>query len=260
MPASAFLTPPALPHGLPAGAVVVSVIVPAARETDADTLKRLTRDAYHDLRRRLLAAGRTHLVRVWNYVPAILTPTGPAANRYMAFNAGRYSAMRDWFGDDLAALAPAGTGVGHPGDELILHGLATPVAGVAVQNPRQTPPIDYSARYGPRPPCFARATRVGRVLLVSGTAAITGEDTVDPDDLPRQLDLTLHHLTAMAGDLSAYRSLRAYVPRAEDAAIVQQRLADATPGVGPVTPIVTDLCRPELRVEIEGVAEEGGRI
>ncbi|HEX8324545.1 MAG TPA: hypothetical protein VF595_11620 [Tepidisphaeraceae bacterium] len=254
---AAFTDPPALPPGLPAGTVVVSAVVPGARSLDADGLTRATLDAYRTLRGKLHSAGDVYLIRVWNYVPALLTPTGPNTDRYMAFNAGRYSAMSEWFGPGrLAALAPAGTGVGHPGDDLVVHAWAAPTPGVAVQNPRQTPPVDYSARYGPRPPCFARATRVGRLLLVSGTAAITGEDTVAPGDLPAQLDVTLSHLRALAGDLSAYRSLRAYVPMPTDVAAVRDTLAARVPGVGWIEPIVTDLCRPELRVEIEGIAEE----
>ena len=43
--------------------------------------------------------------------------------------------------------------------------------GVAIENPRQTPSYHYSRRYGPRPPCFARATRFGSLLFI-GTPEI----------------------------------------------------------------------------------------
>ncbi|MDB5324496.1 MAG: hypothetical protein JWM57_65, partial [Phycisphaerales bacterium] len=199
-------------------------------------------------------------IRIWNYVPALLAPAGAELNRYMAFNAGRFEAMSRWFGEaGLAKHAPAGTGVGAPGDDLIIHGIGTTTPGEAVQNPLQTPAFHYSARYGPRPPCFARATRVGRVLLVSGTAAITGEDTVAPDDLPRQLALTLDHLAALAGDLRAYRSVRAYVPRRDDVTAVIAYLSARLSSDCDIRPIVTDLCRPELRVEIEGIADDSTR-
>ena len=249
---------PEVPTGLHAGTVVESVTVRGARIMDADALADATRRAYHDLRRRLADRGGRHVLRMWNYVPDLLAPTNrrPGENRYMAFNIGRHAAMREWFAGDIAPHAPAATGVGHPGDDLVIHALAAPYAGVAVQNPKQVAPTDYSARYGTRPPCFARATRVGRVLLVSGTAAITGEDSVAPDDLARQVDLTLAHLANLAAGLEKYRSLRAYVPREGDAAFVAAALAGRVPGVGRVTPIVVDLCRPELMVEIEGVAEE----
>ena len=258
--AAELLAPPPVPPGLPTGAVVASVSVASARAMDADTLADATRGAYHALRRKLADAGGTYMLRMWNYVPALLAPTGRRAdqNRYMAFNVGRYAAMSEWFAGDLAPHAPAATGVGNPGDDLVIHALAAPCTGTAVQNPRQVAPTDYSARYGHRPPCFARATRVGRVLLVSGTAAITGEDSVAEDDLPSQLQITLAHLGRLAGGLDQYVSLRAYVPRAADAAFVADVLAERSPGVGRVTPIVADLCRPELLVEIEGVAEESG--
>lgn len=253
----ALTTPPVFPADWLPGATVITTHVAGARHLSAAAFADATLQAYRSLRDTLQSAGDRHVVRIWNYIPALLADAGDGTNRYMAFNAGRFAAMCEWFGDDaLAARAPAGTGVGNPGDDLVIHVLTTPTEGTAVQNPRQTPAMHYSARYGPRPPCFARATRVGRVLLVSGTAAITGEDTVAPNELSKQLDLTLSHLATLANGLGRYRALRAYVPHADDAAAVRDRLNADVPHAA-VTVHVTDLCRPELRVEIEGVAIEG---
>jgi enamine deaminase RidA (YjgF/YER057c/UK114 family) len=95
-------------------------------------------------------------------------------------------------------------------------------------------------------------------LLVSGTAGITGEDTVAPDDLQKQLTLTLEHLAALGGGLNAYCSVTAYVPRATDVDGVFTALKSRLSPACEIHPVTTDLCRPELRVEIEGVAVESG--
>ena len=80
----------------------------------------------------------------------------------MVFNAGRFEALSDWFGGPgrLPDSLPAASAVGHDGDDFAVHCLLLSRPGVAVENPRQVPAFRYSARYGPRPPCFARATVV----------------------------------------------------------------------------------------------------
>src|SRR5207245_413528 len=69
---------------------------------------------------------------------------------------------RSWFGsaEAIRRRVPAASGVGHGGEDLVLHALAVAEAGQAVDNPNQVPAYHYSTRYGPVPPCFAQATRV----------------------------------------------------------------------------------------------------
>ena len=59
-------------------------------------------------------------------------------------------------------------------------------------------------------------------------------------------------------DLSAlrrYRELRVYVPDANRSRAVTEMVADLFPAVRHIEMLHADLCRPELLVEIEGVAE-----
>ena len=159
------------------------------------------------------------IVRMWNVLPGLRDTFGAldaTIEPYMAFNAGRLAAFERQLGGEAAQLrsAPAGTGVGFYDDperpprradtfpsDLVIHALAMAQPGVAIENPRQTPARLYSRQYGPRPPCFARATRVGFAgrdcLLVSGTAAITGEASQFPDNPLAQLNLTLLNMTAL---------------------------------------------------------------
>ena len=67
-------------------------------------------------------------------------------------------------------------------------------------NPRQIAPYRYSKRFGPLPPCFARATVLpaeagtARKILVGGTASIRGEESIYLDDIRLQTSETFHNL------------------------------------------------------------------
>jgi chorismate lyase / 3-hydroxybenzoate synthase len=258
------VTSPAVPEiaSMIPGARVVSVAVADARSLDEQSLHQRSLDAYRELARRIDATGGGAVVRMWNFIPDLLSPTTHGRDRYMAFNEGRFEAMCEWFGGEanLLARAPAASGVGTASDALTVAGLVAPTPGVSIQNPRQSPAVHYSKRFGPRPPCFARATRCGDVLLVSGTAAITGEESV-VGSLDLQLDVTFRNLRALLAaaigreDLAAFRHLRAYFPRAADARVIEHYMND-TFGLPRIELVNVDLCRPELLVEIEGVAGE----
>jgi chorismate lyase/3-hydroxybenzoate synthase len=102
-------------------------------------------------------------------------------------------------------------------------------AGAAVNNPRQVAPYHYSQRFGPLPPCFARATRLesSELLLVGGTASVRGEDSVHIDDLASQcreayvnlaslvsaaIGKTLTSSAKLPRLLACFRDLRVYHP------------------------------------------------
>jgi enamine deaminase RidA (YjgF/YER057c/UK114 family) len=252
-------------------ATLVTVLSPDARVQDEIAFHRCTLDAYHHVHAATIADGR-HVVRMWNHVPRIHDPTDGGRDRYMVFNAARFGAMSHWFGgaDRIAACVPAASGVGHRGDALVVHALATIQPGIPVQNPRQVPSHHYSSRYGPLPPCFARATRVDHPrpkLLISGTAAISGEDSMHDGDLGRQFALVKQNLRALirgagvtspeAEVLTLIDQLRVYVPRDADRATIEGLTRDAFVGSTDLEFVAADLCRAELLVEIEGVAHFG---
>ena len=141
---------------------LASVACRDAVELDEATFAQRTVDAYKLLSEQLQSGCASHLVRVWNFIPHILSPLGKLPQRYMVFNAGRFSAYEDWYRgrrsfDRCVATA---SGVGHTSSDLWIHGLACNTPGIPVENPRQIPAYRYSSRYGPMPPCFSRATRV----------------------------------------------------------------------------------------------------
>lgn len=265
-----------------------SLRVPGALAMNAENFEKACAEAYRILGSRVAASRRPFAVRWWNFVPGILEPLGALAHRYMVFNAGRFHALEDAGGTGFGRLATA-SGVGHDGPDFVLHCLSARTAGRQIENPRQVPAWRYSLRYGPKPPCFARATRIeqGRLswLLVGGTASVRGEDSFHSGDLRGQLEETLRNLAALVesaedvepaagaeagggeaagrvlpaaeltGLLARYRHLRVYYPRPEHGAELEDELRRRLGSEVSLEMVAAELCRPELLVEIEGLAE-----
>jgi chorismate lyase/3-hydroxybenzoate synthase len=256
----------------------VHVVVPQADSMSPDDLAARVREAYL-LVADTLTRERRHPLRFWNFVPRIHTPSGEGIDRYMVFNSGRFAACEHWLGSarDFDHTLAAASGVGIVGPDLAIHCLAADAPGHPVENPRQVPAYRYSTRFGPRPPCFARATRITRPigaawwLLVAGTASICGEDTAFVGDVERQTEETFanldalldaaehaHGASALPGQLgraARFTSLRVYVVHEGDISVVQDMVHERYPDVHDVEYAKADLCRADLLVEIEGVAE-----
>jgi chorismate lyase/3-hydroxybenzoate synthase len=231
-----------------------------------------TATAYSAIAAELAGVPASHPVRFWNYIPNIhrasgASPSGESLDRYMVFNAGRYSACNRWLGgeDKFARLLATASGVGHTDADLVIHALATTTPGVAVENPRQVPAYRYSRRYGPRPPCFARATVLAGKqpqLLVGGTASVRGEASIHIGELSAQFKETLENMTALLraapgasadADLDRFTDVRVYYVRPIDLPALRE-MCDAAFGKAELEYIRADLCRQDLLVEIEGVA------
>lgn len=236
--------------------------IPSATALDEHALAAAVDAAYATLARDL-RAGHAHAVRIWNFVPSIQQSLG-LGDRYMAFNAGRFNAYANWYGADaFSAALPTASAVGVCDDVLSVHVLANMTPGVPVNNPRQVAPYCYSERYGFRPPCFARATRVGSALLIGGTASILGEDSRHLDDIEAQTRETLANLAAVIESaspgcqrraLAKLRDLRIHVLHARDATRVSAIVRELVPHLTDVELVQAELCRKELLVEIEGRA------
>jgi chorismate lyase/3-hydroxybenzoate synthase len=262
--------------GREAGFSLVTVRKAGAAALDPKAFEACTREAYSSIAAQLHDGVARYPIRFWNYIPDIHRPCGEALDRYMCFNAGRFAACSDWLGgpDTFDRLLATGSGVGHGGEDLVIHALASATPGVAVENPRQIPAYKYSRRFGPRPPCFARATvlrdtegRRAPLLLVGGTASIRGEESIHVNDLRGQTLETFENLASLVRSatgenqsngvppLNAFREIRVYHFREADRDAIAELVAGAFPRHTRVEYARADLCRPELSVEIEGVAE-----
>ena len=235
-------------------------------------LQHATTHAYRRVRQALEEGQARHPVRFWNFIPGIGDPAGAGLDRYMVFNAGRYAAFADWFhASDRNQLAPriaTATGVGHDGPDLVVHCLGDRLPGLGVENPRQCAAYHYSEAYGPLPPCFARATLVqaddhiprARVI-VGGTASIVGEKSVHLGDVPAQTRETLDNIDALlqaagAEGLDALHHVRIYHVHHHDRNAIRRLVHERLPHLADRLEMVhAPLCRPDLDVEIEGLAD-----
>lgn len=247
-----------------------STSIPQALDLSADALRGRVAGAYADLEEAVSRRAR-YPVRFWNFVPRPNDAMAPGLDRYMAFNAGRYEAYARWYGTPRAfahSLATA-SALGVETADLAIFCLAADVPGSPVENPRQTSSWEYSARYGPRPPCFARATtiRMGdrATLLIGGTASIVGEDSLHAGDAARQVAETVTNLSALIAtargsdapgpaDLARLTDVRVYLPRRQDASTIESAIRRLCPSVTTMEMAIAQICRPELLVEIEGIA------
>jgi len=203
--------------------------------------------------------------------------------RYKEFNRARADFYEDiTFLDDwlLAGVAgpafPASTGIGTRGQGIRMSALAVAsprreVVAVPLENPRQTPAYRYAARYSPQRPRFSRGMALccgpDTVLFVSGTASIAHAETRHPEDVVAQTEEILENIAALISEenldrhnlrgsgtsLDGLGLIRVYIKRPWDYArvrgVCQRRL-----GAVPATYLVADVCRPDLLVEIEGIA------
>lgn len=253
----------------------VTVEFDGVRDMDLLTFEQRVFAAYRSIFEILNSKAASHPVRFWNFVPGIHDDFA-GIDRYMAFNAGRFTAYAIQFGGPAAfhRAVPTASAVGVPGDRFILHCLASSERGVPVDNPRQVPAYSYSRRFGPMPPCFARATLLcgqnGSVLLAGGTASIAGEDSRHLGSLEDQARETTRNLASLvasvSGDvvtdettdldrfLAAFEELRIYYVRASDEASVAAFVQSNFSPHCRVEMLTASLCRTELLIEIEGVA------
>ncbi len=251
-------------------ATLLTLRLTGAAEFDAAQLEQRTFDAYRLLQETLKTSAHPNPVRLWNFLPGIHQPMDER-DRYMVFNAGRYKAYCEWWGSRqaLPQRIPTASGVGHGGTDLIVHCLAMSHPGIPVENPRQIPAIGYSRRFGPLPPCFARATRVEKILLVGGTASINGEQSMHAGDLAAQTRETLDNLSSLvraaanssreaeddAGRMiHSFDSVRVFHPNLADRSWIAAAMREAFVAATTIELVQADLCRAELLIEIEGVA------
>lgn len=246
---------------------LTGLAVRGAAALEGAALEEATTEAYHALAERPRQDPSWHALRIWNFVPGILSDSGEGLDRYMRFNVGRYRAYCRWFGgtQQFDRLLPVASAVGHAGDDLAIHVLWCRNQGTTLENPRQHAPYRYSRRFGPLPPCFARATLLDaddeQLLLIGGTASVRGEETVHVGDLTAQLGETFDNLSAVARrawrldePLDTYRQLRVYYVRDQDLDRIKSAVFKRFPRVRRVEFMQADLCRSDLMVEVEGLA------
>ncbi|MDR1644366.1 MAG: endoribonuclease L-PSP [Tannerellaceae bacterium] len=205
------------------------------------------------------------IIRQWNYIEQI-TRIQDGNQNYQSFNNAReaFYGPEPWPGG-----YPAATGIGtNLGGVLVDFDAAlftSPAAfATSINNPLQTAAHAYSesvlktAHAHRATPKFERAKSLTfgsrRLVYISGTAAIRGEESPRDASLEQQLHLTMENIAQLTGAARPVL-LRVYLKEKAHYAPAQ-RLMDACALAVPVSYMYADVCRDELLIEIEGVAIE----
>ncbi|MDO4585985.1 MAG: hypothetical protein Q4C95_01670 [Planctomycetia bacterium] len=223
----------------------------------------------------------TNLLRTWIYQGNILLSEGKT-QRYKELNRARtvfFEGTR--FLENLVpetiqrTVYPASTGIGSDDVDVRLSAMAIQtqrkdVLAIPLENPEQTPAFDYGEVYSPQSPKFSRAMAVSYddccSIYVSGTASIINSETVFIDDIEGQTNQTLDNIKALiSGDnmkkhgiegydayLNNFCSARVYIKYPSDVEKVRA-ICEKKMGNTPVVYTISDICRDDLLVEIEGV-------
>ncbi|MCA9137354.1 MAG: hypothetical protein KDB00_11365 [Planctomycetales bacterium] len=248
-----------------------------------------SRFAFNQLKIRLNQVGATFndVSRIWLYQGAITENESDSnrntVQRYRELNRARADFFQELESDGQIRTSrngqsfyPASTGIGMSGRGLCVSclGLQTDRDDVRLQpleNPHQTPAFDYAATFSPKSPLFSRAmaVKIGDHVTtwISGTASILNSESVHVGDVEKQTHQTIDNIQALIGESNFQRhglagvtadstdlaKIRVYVKRASDYQICRD-ICEARLGDTPAIYAVADVCRPDLLVEIEGVA------
>jgi chorismate lyase / 3-hydroxybenzoate synthase len=234
-----------------------------------DDIELATFAAYERIFEVLPSHGTLHLLRTWNFFSRIHGKSG-GMERYGLFCRGRHRALARHLSDFEPRL-PAASAIGTAVPGMLVCFLACRRAGVQIENPRQMSAFQYPPAYAPKSPSFSRSIlrdeADGRYrLYVSGTAAIVGHVSRHPGDLSRQVDETCENLEALLAAASAragvgltFRLLRVYLRETADTAPLRAALGQRFGETVPLLFLRGDICRSDLLVEIEGIAESAPR-
>ncbi len=205
------------------------------------------------------------IIRQWNYIERITSFSG-ADQHYQLFNNARsdYYARTTWENG-----YPAATGIGaNLGGVLIDLDAAvfsnTNCYATPIDNKLQVAAHAYSddvlvaANKKKTTPKFERAKSMTfdgrRLIYISGTAAIRGEESLIGVGLERQLHITMENIAELIGE-AKLKMLRVYLKEKAFFEEAERLMNEYNLNI-PISYMWADVCRDELLIEIEGIAIE----
>jgi enamine deaminase RidA (YjgF/YER057c/UK114 family) len=222
------------------------------------------------------------ILRTWIYQGHLVLEEGET-QRYKELNRARTDVfgdtefLKDYLPEGYeGTVYPASTGIGADDFDVVISAIALntkrkDVIAVPLENPNQTSAFDYGEVYSPQSPKFSRAMAVAVddtcLVFVSGTASITDSESRHIENPVKQTELTLdniaalidgenlvrHGIKGMTCSLANLECVRVYVKRPKELEAIRKVCERRLPDV-PTLYTIADICRPELLVEIEGVA------
>lgn len=216
--------------------------------------------------------GIHHIIRQWNYLEDILGFDGEK-QRYQEFNNVRSKAYGEAFNSNGY---PAATGIGMNRGGVIIEFVAVKsddIISQPVDNPGQVSAHKYSEKVLVGEECVLKTTpkferarylsvNGNKLILISGTASITGEKTIGVGDPVKQTEVTIENIRRLYSEEvlrelpepelePKYGHARIYVKNKRDFAAIKRTFKNQF-GNLPVVYIIADICRNDLLVEIEG--------
>ncbi len=225
------------------------------------------------------------VVRQWNYVEGILKIHGYGKEYIQHYQILNDMRSKYYAEAEFQMGYPAATGIGMDAGGLILEFYAVkPLPSIdiiPIKNPKQVDAYHYSEQVlvgdalvkhrKKSTPKFERAkySHVNgvRSIYISGTASIQSEKTIGVDNIRLQTEITLDNIANLIAKANLvnvgisnvpnqlkYTFIRVYIKDRKEIDIVR-KICDAHYGDIPVHYLVADICRENLLLEIEGVAE-----
>jgi enamine deaminase RidA (YjgF/YER057c/UK114 family) len=223
------------------------------------------------------------IIRQWNYIEQITaneTNESLVSQHYQIFNDVRTKYYNQ---SKFENGFPAATGIGTDFGGICIDFIAARFNDksiiIGLKNPAQVDAYAYSRQvladnnvmsdFCRTTPKFERAkvvvTSLGQWIFVSGTAAITGETSMIDNAVEHQTELTIENILKLISSENLRNHgvkkihevridyLRAYVKYQKDIPLVMELCKKRFPEIT-IACVVADVCRPELLVEIEGLA------
>lgn len=209
------------------------------------------------------------IYRQWNYIQGI-TMLNNGSQNYQEFNDARsiFYNTCEWNNG-----YPAATGIGADagGVTVEVNAIKGASDNFPIDNPLQIAAHSYSqnvldgkaieALKEKSTPKFERARLLGKTIFISGTAAIKGEQSAKSHNAVEQTAETMEIMDRLVSkdnipaknNGSRYDLLRVYVKHSKDIEAVKEYMERHYPTVTKHY-LIADVCRPELLVEIEGIA------
>lgn len=205
------------------------------------------------------------IIRQWNYIEQITKFDGEDQH-YQSFNNARsdFYSKTDWSNG-----YPAATGIGTNLGGILVDldaavfkeetAFATPIDNkLQIAAHAYSDQVLEAACQKKSTPKFERAKSMTfgdrRIIYISGTAAIRGEESLIGVGLERQLHITMDNIAELIGEAVPVM-LRVYLKEKADYAEAV-RLMDSYKLNIPISYMWADVCRDELLIEIEGIAIE----
>ena len=243
-----------------------AVVVMQAADAAPAGFRAVTCALYDELLAAVAQTGHPNIVRFWNYFSNINLGEGDD-EKYRQFSIGRAEAFEARGLTD--EVVPAATAIGSVRDcDFTVVALASKHEFHNVENPRQVSAYRYPRDYGPRSPKFSRAGCVSvddqQLLLISGTAAIIGHESMHAGNVELQCEETLNNLRKLSEALAGVGHVdadavldtgsvaRVYIRDSADLDYVKTCVEAFLGGRSDtVAYLNAHICRRELQIEID---------